>query len=193
MACLPTLRGSTPDWPVPNVNVSVDCILRTIYQKRPGPSGNGGRRRIVFTSFSPDVCAALNWKQPNCKYLRAILYPAYHCARNPFPDPVFFASLCGREASVSPSPTSLANAEARDERSSSLESAVRFSKANNLLGVFIEGDILVSTHLAVFHPKFHVTHRLFPSSPRFCCPRPIKNQTVYQSNNELHGTEKYRT
>jgi len=37
----------------------------------------------------------------------------------------------------------LGNAEAGDARLLSLESAVRFSKANNLLGVFIEGDILV--------------------------------------------------
>ena len=69
VACLPRIREATPDRSSPNINASVDSVLRTIYQKRPDGSGTGGRRRIVFTSFSPDVCAALNWKQPNCKYL----------------------------------------------------------------------------------------------------------------------------
>lgn len=68
VACLPRLRGVTTDRSSPNINASVDSVLRTIYQRRPDGSGAGGRRRIVFTSFSPDVCAALNWKQPNCKH-----------------------------------------------------------------------------------------------------------------------------
>lgn len=147
MVCLPNPRGSTSDQSAPNINACVDSVLRTIYQKRPDSSGNGGRRRIVFTSFSPDVCAALNWKQPNCKHPSAILYTLCHCSRTFSSDPVFFASFCGREASVNPSPIVLEHADAGDERLSSLESAVRFSKANNLLGVFIEGDILVNTHL----------------------------------------------
>jgi CDK inhibitor PHO81 len=40
-----------------------DSVLRTIYRTLDG----AGRRRIVLTSFSPDLCASLNWKQPNCK------------------------------------------------------------------------------------------------------------------------------
>jgi len=97
----------------------------------------------VFTSFSPDICSALNWKQPNCKRLhgRSLAFLPYH-----LPDPVFFASLCGRENAVNPSPTVLAHTEVGDERLLSLESAVRFSKANNLLGVIVEADILVSAH-----------------------------------------------
>ena len=103
----------------------------------------------MFTSFLPDICAALNWKQPNCKYPHNRFLPLPHPFDGPYPpsDPVFFASLCGRESSANPSPNVLAHAEAGDERLSSLESAVRFSKANNLLGVIVEGDILVGTHL----------------------------------------------
>ena len=65
-------------------------------------------------------------------------------------------------------PTLLEHTEAGDERLSSLESAVRFSKANNLLGVFIEGDILVNIRLTSNSmlliprfPRFPVS--LFPS------------------------------
>jgi hypothetical protein len=121
----------------------------------------------VFSSFSPDVCAALNWKQPNCEHLLSLwlnvssllLYVTLPS------DPVFFASLCGREDSVNPSPAVLAHAEAGGERLSSLASAVRFSKANNLLGVIVAADILVSTYLTTSHLRFHVAHRLFSSYP----------------------------
>ena len=111
----------------------------------------------MFTSFSPDVCAALNWKQPNCKYLYSRPLPP----RDIPPDPVFFASLCGRESSVTPSPTVLAHAEAGDERLSSVGSAVRFSKANNLLGIIVEADILVNPHLTAPRIRFHVTHYIY--------------------------------
>lgn len=47
---------------VHNLNSFVDAILKAIY----GTSSLQPRRRIVFGSFNPDVCAALNWKQPNC-------------------------------------------------------------------------------------------------------------------------------
>ena len=121
----------------------------------------------MFSSFSPDVCAALNWKQPNCEHphfpwLIISSLPLYATLPS---DPVFFASLCGREDSVNPSPAISAHAEAGDERLSSLASAVRFSKANNLLGVIVAADILVSTYLTTSHLRFHVAHRLFSLYP----------------------------
>lgn len=75
------------------LNDFIDAILRTVYQTsalsegRPSGSGPGsdsththgfgygyqgqsqstGRRKVIFTSFSADACAAVNWKQPNCE------------------------------------------------------------------------------------------------------------------------------
>ena len=46
---------------------AVDAVLRTIYDA-PSPDGPSARRNVVFTSSAPDVCAALNWKQPNCAF-----------------------------------------------------------------------------------------------------------------------------
>lgn len=46
------------------VNGFVDAVLHTIYdagKKSPG-------RKIIFSSFDPIVCTALNWKQPNCAF-----------------------------------------------------------------------------------------------------------------------------
>ena len=52
-------------------NAFIDSILRTVYHHAsappPTPDGHGVRRQIIFTSSSPDACAAVNWKQPNCQ------------------------------------------------------------------------------------------------------------------------------
>ena len=55
------------------LNSFIDSILRTVYHaSAPAPppptDSHGARRQIVFTSSSPDACAAVNWKQPNCQY-----------------------------------------------------------------------------------------------------------------------------
>ena len=142
----------------------------------------------MFTSFLPDVCAALNWKQPNCKYLHSCSLPPPLRPDGPYflSDPVFFASLCGRESSANPSPNVLAHAEAGDARLSSLESAVRFSKANNLLGVIVEGDILVKTHLTSIS-----TCSLFDFLILLCSRSRHSNVDPYLSNNERCETEKF--
>ncbi len=50
------------------LNLFIDSILRTVYHaSAPPPEGHGVRRQIIFTSSSPDACAAVNWKQPNCQ------------------------------------------------------------------------------------------------------------------------------
>ena len=46
------------------VNAFVDAVLRVVYAA--GRSAESGRK-VVFSSFEPEVCTALNWKQPNCK------------------------------------------------------------------------------------------------------------------------------
>lgn len=44
------------------VNLFVDSILHVVYEA--GKTNPG--RKIIFSSFDPTVCTALNWKQPNC-------------------------------------------------------------------------------------------------------------------------------
>jgi len=89
------------------------------------PDGaHGVRRQIIFTSSSPDACAAVNWKQPNY--------------------PVLFASSCGEVGANPPSTTAAIRNEATlDFRLTSISAAVEFSKNNNLLGVFLDTYLLV--------------------------------------------------
>ena len=54
------------------LNSFIDSILRTVYHaSAPAPppptDPHGARRQIILTSTSPDACAAVNWKQPNCQ------------------------------------------------------------------------------------------------------------------------------
>jgi hypothetical protein len=57
------------------LNSFIDSILRTVYHaSAPPPDPHGARRQIIFTSSSPDACAAVNWKQPNCQFLAPPLF-----------------------------------------------------------------------------------------------------------------------
>jgi len=111
------------------LNAFIDSILRTVYHHAsappPTPDGHGVRRQIIFTSSSPDACAAVNWKQPNY--------------------PVLFSSSCGEVRAKPPSTTAAIGNEAisSDLRLTSISAAVEFSKNNNLLGVFLDTYLLV--------------------------------------------------
>jgi CDK inhibitor PHO81 len=61
-----------------DLNTFVDAVLSTVYsslaeltssKERQSIGREPQRRKLVFSSFAPDVCAALNWKQPNCMCL----------------------------------------------------------------------------------------------------------------------------
>ncbi|GBE79586.1 Ankyrin repeat protein nuc-2 [Sparassis crispa] len=104
------------------LNDVVNAVLRTIYDTSTTLEGRASRSPVVFTSFAPDVCAALNWKQPNY--------------------PVFLASECGERSNAPPSAAALSLDDSHDYRLSSLDSAVDFSKLNNLLGVLLDAKLL---------------------------------------------------
>lgn len=124
-----------------DLNCFVDAVLRTIYHTSAALGGSFSRRRVIFTSFCPDACSALNWKQPNCESR----YCFFNKQLLKIPlDPVFFASRCGQKLSPVPSRTALSVEDVADPRLSSLCAAVEFSKMNNLVGVFLDAHALVS-------------------------------------------------
>ena len=56
-------------------------------------------------------------------------------------DPVFFASQCGKKQNQ---PNHLSLTEDVEEwRTASVGAAVEFARANNLLGIFVDADLLV--------------------------------------------------
>ncbi|KAH9482952.1 Ankyrin repeat protein nuc-2 [Psilocybe cubensis] len=104
-----------------NLNEFVGSVLQTIFNVSDPLETQLPRRKIAFMSFSPDVCSALNWKQPNY--------------------PVFFGTVCGKNPIDNPSQTACGSGN-DDKRVSSVGAAVEFAKANNLLGIFVETQLL---------------------------------------------------
>ncbi|WRT69382.1 uncharacterized protein IL334_006366 [Kwoniella shivajii] len=109
------------------INKFVDTILHSIYQS----GKNNPGRKIIFSSFEPEVATALNWKQPNYA--------------------VFFASYCGISSSPSSTDSSgrtrlspLSLEEESDLRCLSVREAVNFAKSTNLLGVILEATTLAA-------------------------------------------------
>ena len=54
---------------IPDINHYVDTILNDIFNhaRHTKEQDPDSMRSVVFTSYNPDICTALNWKQPNCK------------------------------------------------------------------------------------------------------------------------------
>ena len=125
-----------------DLNNFVDSVLQTIFNVSDLLETPDTRRKVTFISFSSDVCAALNWKQPNCMYLRS-LQPFDHSCPS---DPVFFGCVCGKDGLHLPSPTTAWGSGSNPRRISSVGAAIEFAKANNLLGIFIDADLLVRSH-----------------------------------------------
>ena len=61
--------------PSPNINDFADAILNEVFDHARNTKENTPEfmRSIVFTSYNPDMCIALNWKQPNCESIRLFL------------------------------------------------------------------------------------------------------------------------
>ena len=124
-----------------DLNNFVDSVLQTIFNISDLLETPDTRRKVTFISFSSDVCSALNWKQPNCMYLRSLRPFGHSCSS----DPVFFGCVCGKDDLHLPSPTAWGSGS-NPRRISSVGAAIEFAKANNLLGIFIDADLLVRLH-----------------------------------------------
>ncbi|CZT44080.1 probable Nuc-2 protein [Rhynchosporium secalis] len=106
--------------PTVNINTFGDAILgvvfdhaRTLREQTPDAT-----RSIVFSSFNPTVCTALNWKQPNY--------------------PVFLCNDLGREGELAPSTSVLSSGR----RTTSIKEAVRIAQNNNFMGLICSSRLL---------------------------------------------------
>lgn len=55
--------------PTQNINFVADAVLMAVFDhaRNLREAKDNPLRNFVFSSYNADVCAALNWKQPNCK------------------------------------------------------------------------------------------------------------------------------
>jgi CDK inhibitor PHO81 len=108
--------------PTLDLNIFVDAILTVVFdharaQRAQSPDAV---RSVVFSSYNPSLCAAVNWKQPNF--------------------PVFLCNDLGRE-DVMAAPDVI---QSSGRRSSSIKEAVRVATSNNFMGLICCSRLLVS-------------------------------------------------
>lgn len=113
-----------------DLNRFVDSVLSIVFDharvQRAQSRQSGGTlavRSVVFSSYSPSVCTALNWKQPNF--------------------PVFLANDLGREEVSMAPPQMIAAAANHGRRSSSIKEVVRTAQGNNFMGLMVSSRLLV--------------------------------------------------
>jgi CDK inhibitor PHO81 len=107
--------------PTVNINVFGDAILgvvfdhaRALRERTPDVM-----RSVVFSSYNPTVCTALNWKQPNF--------------------PVFLCNDLGHEGRI----TGNASIQSSGRRTTSIKEAVRIAQNNNFMGLICCSRLLV--------------------------------------------------
>ncbi|RXK38872.1 hypothetical protein M231_03821 [Tremella mesenterica] len=147
--------------PSGEVNEFVDSVLHVVY--RAGKENPG--RKIIFSSFDPTVCTALNWKQPNyavlfASYCGIAHSPSFFTSASDHPTHTTdrtrsFQSIQPTQPSQSiiapsqpqPHPTHLIpipTEEESDLRCLSVREAVNFAKSTNLLGVILHATTLAA-------------------------------------------------
>jgi CDK inhibitor PHO81 len=107
--------------PTVNINAFGDAILGVVfdYARALRERTPDTMRSIVFSSYNPTVCTALNWKQPNF--------------------PVFLCNDLGREGAAA----SNTLIQSSGRRTTSIKEAVRIAQNNNFMGLICCSRLLV--------------------------------------------------
>ena len=128
-------------YPSPNMGDYADAILKDVFDHARNVRNQDPdvTRSIVFTSHNPDICTALNWKQPNCKLsphpFRYELLPPTICTDPRVADPVLLCNDLG--ISRDPSTTNSSG-----HHSISIKEAVRIAQSNNFMGLVCSARLM---------------------------------------------------
>jgi CDK inhibitor PHO81 len=136
----PTEEAELGLGPMGNVNTFIDSTLKVVFDHaREVRKSNQTPRSIVFTSYNPTVCTAINWKQPNF--------------------PVLLCNDLGRGGVDSP----LAARGDDGRNNCSVKEAVRVAKDNNLMGLICSSELLVSFKLLGVSTSTNILQDMVPS------------------------------
>ncbi|KIN05544.1 hypothetical protein OIDMADRAFT_38067 [Oidiodendron maius Zn] len=106
--------------PTMNINTFADTILSVVFDHARAlrTLSPDSTRSIIFSSYNPTVCTAINWKQPNY--------------------PVFLCNDLGREGESAGS----AAIQTSGRRTTSIKEAVRTAQNNNFMGLICSSRLL---------------------------------------------------
>lgn len=109
--------------PSVDINTFVDALLTNVFDhaRSQRAQSHNAVRSVMFSSYNPSLCTALNWKQPNF--------------------PVFLCNDLGKQEDA---PVPIGGILADGQRSSSIKDAVRTAQNNNLMGLICCSRLLVS-------------------------------------------------
>lgn len=113
--------------PSADINSFADAVLTVVFdharaQRAQSPDAV---RSVVFSSYNPSLCTALNWKQPNF--------------------PVFLCNDLGREEPAGDGPAM----QSSGRRTTSIKEAVRTAQSNNFMGLICCSRLLVRALLTL--------------------------------------------
>ncbi|TVY48385.1 Ankyrin repeat protein [Lachnellula occidentalis] len=114
-------RESSSPWAYSRHQYFADAILGVVFDharilREQNPDSI---RSIVFSSYNPTVCTALNWKQPNY--------------------PVFLCNDLGHEGAKSDASNAISSS---GRRTTSIKEAVRIAQDNNFMGLICVSRLL---------------------------------------------------
>lgn len=109
--------------PTINIDTFVDSILAVVFDNARHIRNESphSMRSIVFSSYNPTICTAINWKQPNF--------------------PVFLCNDLGREGADNMQTAVLIDGR----RTTSIKETVRIAQSNNFMGLMCCSRLLVSS------------------------------------------------
>ncbi|KAI9893210.1 MAG: phosphate system positive regulatory protein pho81 [Vezdaea aestivalis] len=110
--------------PTPNLNSFADAILKKVFDhtRHTREKTPDFMRSIVFSSYNPDLCTALNWKQPNY--------------------PVFLCNDLGRDSTLEGAGGSSTTVQSSGHLALSIKEAVRIAQSNNFMGLVCISKLL---------------------------------------------------
>lgn len=131
-------------------NDFVDSVLRVVYEAGNSATSPTRNRKIVFSAFDPTVASFLNFKQPNY----AVFFGSFcGLARSRRSSPATLASASSSSSSLSSRLEPIELAEEDDKRCLSVREAVKFAKANNLLGVMLDATLIAQVPHLIYSIK----------------------------------------
>ncbi|CAG8043486.1 unnamed protein product [Penicillium olsonii] len=107
-----------------DVNSFADAILTDVFDHARVARDNNPdfMRSVVFTSYNPNICSALNWKQPN--------YPVLLC------------NDLGQIRDLAGQVDSLSHVDSSGRASMSIKESARIAQSNNFMGLICRSSLL---------------------------------------------------
>lgn len=159
--------------PLADINTVADAILTDVFaHARASKETNPDfMRSVVFTSYNPNICIALNWKQPNCMFIDLFIFlcititcisiSIIGVARclpnvkiNTSPDPVLLCNDLGQIRDLTQDVSSLPVVRSSGRTSMSIKESARIAQSNNFMGLMCRSSLLVSPQFFFFPLSF---------------------------------------